>query len=157
VNSKAGAAMAEAGISAKAPWNLPLPTYPLMIPESLDLQFSFKAVNVLATSVGLVSCWAAWRIVQSLLENHRSPLCALPGPPSDSLLFGNFFAILGKETQEIFYKWQNTYGHVFSMSMLLGVSSFPTHDEYAPSVLFTLGIHSLAEVSSQTTKGSPIS
>jgi hypothetical protein len=96
--------------------------------ESLGQDLMFNTGNVFAVSAGLVGCWGVWHIVRTVLENLRSPLCNLPGPPPESLLFGHLLKLIYGEEHEILYQWQQTYGHVFSMTMMLGVSDLPFYE-----------------------------
>jgi hypothetical protein len=66
------------------------------------------------------------RLVKALVHNRRSPLRDLPGPPSASILYGNFLQIMSaeKHNSETFEEWVACYGDTFAMKGILNVSAF---------------------------------
>ena len=58
-----------------------------------------------------------------LYKIYTSPLLQLPGPPSDSLIFGNFKAIVKADNSVLQEKWLAEYGDVISYAGMFGVSN----------------------------------
>jgi hypothetical protein len=88
---------------------------------------TFNTGNAFTLSAGLVGCWVVWKIAKRVFDVYRSPLRKLPGPPSDSFIFGNFLRIITGETQKTFLEWEQTYGHVFAVNAVLGVCDVPSY------------------------------
>ncbi|PVG01529.1 cytochrome P450 [Serendipita vermifera] len=98
---------------------------------TLDGDVMVRAGNIFTLSAGLVGCWVVWGVTKKALEVYRSPLRKLPGPPSDSILFGNFLRLVDEKAQETFREWQETYGHVFAVNTVLGSRRCVTTDHKA--------------------------
>ncbi|KAM0747577.1 putative cytochrome P450 [Meredithblackwellia eburnea MCA 4105] len=66
--------------------------------------------------LGLIS----YLIYKLILKPRFSPLSDLPGPPSDSLFFGNYPSLLDSEPGVTYLKWSREYGGAVRYSSLLG-------------------------------------
>jgi hypothetical protein len=85
----------------------------------LDGSSTLSSNNVL---VGMVGCWICWQIMKRALKVYRSPLRALPGPSSPSIILGNLYQLMGREMRGPFREWHQTYGHTYAINTLFGVS-----------------------------------
>ena len=73
--------------------------------------------------------YALWTLAVILVRIYTSPLRRLPGPPRDSLFFGNFKAILKADNSVLQEKWVAEYGDVISYPGVFGVCTLaPFYD-----------------------------
>lgn len=79
-------------------------------------------LSPLVSIVVVGALYALWKAVKLAYRSYSSPLRLLPGPPSESLLFGNFKAILEAENSVLQEKWLEEYGDTIAYPGFLGVS-----------------------------------
>lgn len=74
--------------------------------------------------------YALRKVTPTIYRGLTSPLRRLPGPPSDSFLFGNFKRVIQGEGN-ILKKWSEEYGDTLAFPDLFCVSSAPAVVPYA--------------------------
>ena len=65
--------------------------------------------------------YAVWQISPFIYRSLTTPLRKLPGPPSDSLLYGNFKAIFNTENSVLQEKWLEQYGDTIAYPAMFHV------------------------------------
>lgn len=60
-------------------------------------------------------------LVRSQIRRAKSPLRKLPGPPSQSWLYGNVKQIFGRGQSETWDEWMSVYGKTFRFSVMFNV------------------------------------
>ncbi|KAF7792238.1 hypothetical protein EIP86_003274 [Pleurotus ostreatoroseus] len=81
--------------------------------------------------------YALWTLAVILVRIYTSPLRRLPGPPRDSLFFGNFKAILKADNSVLQEKWVAEYGDVIAYPGVFGVWRLVTLDTKALNHILT--------------------
>ncbi|PVG01525.1 cytochrome P450 [Serendipita vermifera] len=87
----------------------------------------------------MTGCWVFWQLVKRALQVVRSPLRTLPGPPPASIVFGNLLQLIKGESRDLFWEWQQTYGHTYGITTLLGTRRGITMDNKAVAHLLSNG------------------
>lgn len=95
--------------------------------------FLLLSLGVLATPVFVF----IYRLVKQQIRSARSPLWKLPGPPSQSWLFGNVKYIFEKGQTVAWDEWMATYGKTFQYPVMFGVPSLVTTDPRAMNHILT--------------------
>lgn len=78
--------------------------------------------DLLLYAAGAGVLYLLWHGLSYLYRIYTSPLLQLPGPPTDSLIFGNFRAIVKVENSVLQEKWLAEYGDVIGYAGMFGVS-----------------------------------
>lgn len=65
----------------------------------------------------------ALNLVRSQIRSAKSPLRKLPGPPSQSWLYGNVKQIFGRGQSVAWDEWMSVYGKTFRFSVMFNVHS----------------------------------
>ncbi len=90
--------------------------------------------SILASVSVAVLLAALWKVLPNVIKSLFSPLRALPGPPSDSLFFGNLNAINNAENSVIHEEWLEKYGDTIAYSGLFNVCSAAYSQLLRPSL-----------------------
>jgi len=61
------------------------------------------------------------------IRSAKSPLRKLPGPPSQSWLYGNVKQIFGRGQSVAWDEWMSVYGKTFRFSVMFNVHSLSHH------------------------------
>lgn len=81
----------------------------------------------------------AFTLVKSQIRNAKSPLRKLPGPPSQSWLFGNVKYIFERGQSFAWDEWRATYGQTFHYPSMFNVRLLSS----CPQLSFELTFRSL--------------
>ncbi|KAF7792239.1 hypothetical protein EIP86_003275 [Pleurotus ostreatoroseus] len=96
----------------------------------------FFVFESLLSIVLLSVLYAVWKIAPILYRGLNSPLRRLPGPPSDSLFFGNFNTV-AKQENAVLEEWLADYGDTIAYPDLFGRRRLLTLDTRALNHILT--------------------
>lgn len=80
-------------------------------------------LKLLQAILSTLALYGLGRLLHWLARAFTSPLRALPGPPSSSLIYGNLKEIRKAETASQHEAWVQQYGKVMTYKGFLGVST----------------------------------
>lgn len=89
--------------------------------------------KIFASLLAIIISVVLWKLGPLLYRAWTSPLRRLPGPPPDSLLFGNLFAMHESADSELEHGWLKASGHVIRIPGLVQVSYSFNLALYTPS------------------------
>ena len=84
-----------------------------------------------------------YAFVKYRIRNSRSPLRKLPGPKSQSWLYGNIKEILEKGQSVAWDEWASTYGKTFQYPVMFNVHSLSFCRNFHPQLMLSRLIPSL--------------
>ena len=87
-----------------------------------EIWFYNAVTNIFIAFIGLPLVFLIYYVVKLVVASLSSPLRDLQGPPGGRLLTGHILKMTGGQSYETLVRWQEQYGHVFSMKAVLGVS-----------------------------------
>ncbi|KIJ58837.1 hypothetical protein HYDPIDRAFT_33751 [Hydnomerulius pinastri MD-312] len=99
-------------------FTIPLPT--------IKISVSFRVLDVLAVSV---LTWSLIRLARSARRRARAP--RLPGPPTNSFIFGYPEVLMTPDGPDIYEAWAEKYGSVYQIPCTLGTKRIVLHDPKA--------------------------
>lgn len=72
-------------------------------------------------AVAALVAFTVYKVISFLWQANTSPLRHLPGPPTESLFWGNMLAIQKEENSVPQERWVEQYGHSIAYKGLFGV------------------------------------
>lgn len=81
-------------------------------------------IDLLLYTAGAGVLYLLGHAVHYVYRIYTSPLLRLPGPPSDSMFFGNFKQIVKEDQSVPQEKWLAEYGPVIAYPGMFGVRPF---------------------------------
>ncbi|EKM59789.1 uncharacterized protein PHACADRAFT_138020 [Phanerochaete carnosa HHB-10118-sp] len=92
---------------------------------------------LLAYAVGALVAFALYKLVRFIWNINTSPLRHLPGPPNDSLFWGNMRTIEKEEHSVVQERWAEQYGHSIAYKGVFGAWRLWTVDTRALNHVMT--------------------
>ena len=102
------------------------------IPSIPSKMFWFLSLTLFATPLFIFVS----TLVKHRIRNYRSPLRKLPGPPSQSWLYGNLKEIFEKGQSVAWDEWMSTYGKTFRYPDIFNVHSLSRYSSLSFSSCF---------------------
>jgi hypothetical protein len=87
-------------------------------------------VNLLSAS-GLLLAFGLYRLARLIVTELNSPIRQLPGPKSNSLVFGNFKQLWAPNNIVLWESWVSEFGRTFRFNGFFGITRFYTADTKA--------------------------
>ena len=103
--------------------------------------FWFLSLAFLATPLLIF----AFTLVKSQIRSAKSPLRKLPGPPSQSWLYGNIGQIFERGQSVAWDEWMSTYGKTFRYPAMFNVHSLYHHSQLNLKSTFYRPFHYLLQ------------